>query len=611
MTFNILKTILWLKSGNIRELNFKPGKINLITGDSSTGKTDIINIILYCLFYDDVSISDSIVNENINWYGIQINVNDKLFTICRKRREDGHCSNDFFFSSTGEIPSFPITNNDKTNIESVIETEFSITKDTNIPFGGKLIQNKSKISLKYLLMFNYIDVSIIGNQNLYIAFQDKSRYKEALERVFDLVLGTETIENISAREKYKSIKESIAKLEKKQEIVHNKKKLFQEELQQIVNTIKSYGLIENDLELDVAIKQIKLLLENLSSNKIYTEKSQKDALESQLISIRYKIRNLLSFQDEYQKYQQTTNRTLESLKPIEYLREKDEELVKTSIYKEIFDAYRSQISNIKNIISDKSPIKNQIRSRQIELKKQEQEIVNALKKLPKENTEFDSNKERIYYLGQVKSKLDLYEDSEEAEDYSDSIDSLKQQLEKIYVVDLSSQKEISKSIIENSIKEYMKIVRNSLENYKDYIPYFDMKNKCLQFINPNSNRIESVGSSSNHMLMQLFFSLGIHELAFKNNSKFLAPFLMIDQLSRPYYGKNNEKTNLPSSDESKIKETFKLLNEFITQIHKENGSFQIIVLEHIPKEYVENLDNVYLVEEFFNGNALIPHSEYE
>ena len=37
----------------------------------------------------------------------------------------------------------------------------------------------------------------------------------------------------------------------------------------------------------------------------------------------------------------------------------------------------------------------------------------------------------------------------------------------------------------------------------------------------------------------------------------------------------------------------------------------MIVLEHIPVEYVSDLENIHVVEEFFNGNALIPHSEYE
>ena len=83
MKFNILKVILWLKSGNVRELTFEPEKINLITGDSSTGKTDIINIIYYCLFDENRKITESIINENVDWYGIKLQINDKLYTVCR------------------------------------------------------------------------------------------------------------------------------------------------------------------------------------------------------------------------------------------------------------------------------------------------------------------------------------------------------------------------------------------------------------------------------------------------------------------------------------------------------------------------------------------------
>ena len=68
---------------------------------------------------------------------------------------------------------------------------------------------------------------------------------------------------------------------------------------------------------------------------------------------------------------------------------------------------------------------------------------------------------------------------------------------------------------------------------------------------------------------------------------------------------------MDSSDESKIKNAFKLLDSFVKQRHSESGSFQMIVLEHIPVEYVSELENIHVVEEFFNGNALIPHSEYE
>lgn len=611
MKLNILKLILWLKSGNIRELVFEPEKINLITGNPGTGKTDILHIIYYCLFDDEVKITESIINENVNWYGIQIELNNHLYTICRKSIADGKSSSDYFFSSTGEIPSFPKVNNTKNDIKSVVETEFSISKDTNIPFGGNYINANSKISLNYLLILNAIDVSIIENPNVYVAFQDKPRYKEALERIFDLCMGIETVENILARSKYKDISDRINQLNRKQDRINCEKILFQEELQSIINKLKGYGFIQENLNLDESIKAIDNLLLNLASNKIYTEKSIRSDLESELAAVQNKLRNLVNFQGEYQKYQKTKQKNFDSLLPIECLRKKDDELVKTSIFEDIFNAYEKQIFALKKITSKKSPINNQIRDEQINLENKKRELEKQLENLPVENTTFESDKEKFYFLGQVKSKFDLYKTEKSFDDYSKQIQTLKEQLSCISVNDILLKREISRVSIENYIKNYMEIISASLENYKNYIPYFDMKNKCLQFINPTKSAIEAVGSSSNHMFMQLLFSLGVHQLAFVNGSKFLAPLLIIDQPSRPYFGTKNEKKNIASSDEAKIKNAFVLLDQFIAQRHLEKGSFQMIVLEHIPKEYVDNLSNVHVVEEFLNGNALIPHSEYE
>ena len=169
-------------------------------------------------FQAPTSSGGMVTNENVDWYGIKLQINDKLYTVCRYRIEDGHASDKFFFSSTGEIPKHPEVNNTKHDVKSIVETEFSISKDTNIPFGGKFIQKDSKISLDYLLMLNLLDVSIIENQDVYVAFQNIPRYREALERVFYLSLGIETIENIIAREKYKSLSDEIRKLERKDSV---------------------------------------------------------------------------------------------------------------------------------------------------------------------------------------------------------------------------------------------------------------------------------------------------------------------------------------------------------------------------------------------------------
>jgi predicted ATP-binding protein involved in virulence len=76
MNFNINKIVLWLNNGKL-EIEFKPNKVNLITGGSHTGKSAILEIVDYCFFSSKSQISEDTINENILWYGINISVNDK------------------------------------------------------------------------------------------------------------------------------------------------------------------------------------------------------------------------------------------------------------------------------------------------------------------------------------------------------------------------------------------------------------------------------------------------------------------------------------------------------------------------------------------------------
>ena len=113
--------------------------------------------------------------------------------------------------------------------------------------------------------------------------------------------------------------------------------------------------------------------------------------------------------------------------------------MKTSIYEDILQAYKDQISEIKKITSDKSPINNQIRSVQIDLEGKKKEIESLLSNLPEEDNSFNSDKEKIYFLGQIKSKLELYKAVDDNENYSTQIETLKEQLDRISVVDIAFQ----------------------------------------------------------------------------------------------------------------------------------------------------------------------------
>lgn len=615
MNFNINKIVLWLKNGKVRELEFKPNKVNLITGGSHTGKSAIIEIVDYCLFSSKSRISESMINENVLWYGINISVNDKHYTIARQSLLKGKVSDNYYFSSFGEIPLVVVPNNSKNAIKSILETEFKIDRDAKFPtsYGSNYIKAGTKISLRYFLMFNTISGNIIENdEGVFFDKQNDIRYKEALPRIFDLALGIETVENILKIEKKAELENELDKVIRKNNAIISKASDFDKERIEILQKAKEHNVIREDANYDDVIAELNKAIKGFENQP--TSNSERETLESSFYSTQRKIRNLKQFSSEYTKYKSSIKNLHDSLKPIEFLREKDSEIIKTSIFDQIVTSYTKDLTKIRKSFIDNTPIDIQVNDNIKHLENNLEIIKSKLELLPRENKSFENDKEKYFFLGQMKSKLEIFsaDSLSMSTSYEEKIKALQIAIADLIVANTEEKRELTIKLIEEIISEYMSKSGEALANYSAYHPVFDYKNKTLLLRRPKTSYIENVGSSSNHMFLHLFFSLAMHEVIFQNHSPFVAPFLIIDQPSRPYYGTNGErKTDDPKSDDYKIKKAFELLDSFIETRKKNNGNFQMIVLEHIPIETVSDLKNIYIVDEFFDGNALIPKSYIE
>jgi hypothetical protein len=615
MNFNINKIILWLKNGKIRELEFKPNKINLITGGSHTGKSAILEIVDYCFFSSKSRISESMINENVLWYGINISVNDKNYTIVRESLSEGKVSDKYYFSSFGEIPLIVDSNNSENAIKSILETEFKIDRDAKFPtsYGSNYIKAGTKISLRYFLMFNTISGNIIENdEGVFFDKQNDIRYKEALPRIFDLALGIETVENILKSEKKAEFENQLAKLIRKNKAISSKASDFNQERVEILQKAKEHNVVRDDAKVDEVIVDLNKAIQGFENEP--TTNSENEILESSFYSLQRKIRNLKQFSTEYSKYKSSIKNLDDSLKPIEFLREKDSEIIKTSIFEQLLTSYTKDLTKIRKSYINNTPIDRQVNDNIKDLEKELEIIKSKLDLLPRKNKSFESEREKYFFLGQMKSKLEIFstDSSSVLTSYDEEIGALQLEIEQLIIVNTEDKRELTIKLTEEIISEYIKESDKALANYSTYQPVFDYKNKTLLLRKPKTSYIENVGSSSNHMFLHLFFSLAMHEVIFQNQSPFIAPFLIIDQPSRPYYGTNGKrKTENPESDDYKIKKAFELLDRFIGTRKSNSGKFQMIVLEHIPIETVSNLKNIHIVEEFFDGNALIPKSYLE
>jgi hypothetical protein len=462
-------------------------------------------------------------------------------------------------------------------------------------------------------MFNTISGNIIENdEGVFFDKQNEIRYKEALPRIFDLALGIETVENILKTEKKAELEKELAKLIRKNKTITSKAIDFDKERIEILQKAKEYNIVKIDTTSNDAIIEINKAIEGIETKP--STNSEREKLESSFFSLQRRIINLNKFTKEYDKYKNTIKNLDDSLKPIEFLQSKDSEIIKTSIFDELVSSYTKDLSVIRKSYRTNTPIDRQVNDNIKDLGIKLEAIREQLTQFPKENRSFQNEKEKYFFLGQVKSKLEIFSsDSSSIQvTYEDEIEVLKEKIQQLVIINTEEKRELTIKLAEEIIGEYIVESDKALANYSTYQPVFDYKNKTLLLRKPRTSYIENVGSSSNHMFLHLFFSLAMQEVIFQNNSPFVAPLLIIDQPSRPYFGTNGKrKTDDPESDDYKIKKAFELMDSFITTRKNNEGNFQMIVLEHVPIDTVSDLKNIHIVEEFHNGNALIPKSYLE
>lgn len=605
--FNILKLVLWSRNGKQRALEFRADKINVVTGHSNTGKTAILDIIDYCFFASSKGISDSIINENIAWYGLVFEINNKIYTLARKHYTN-KVSNEYYFSSIGEVPEdIPITNNTEKVLKAIIETEFTIDSNITLAYGGKQLQQGSKVSLRYFLMFNTISQDIITeSRDIYFDKQNNSRYKEALPRIFDIATGIESIENILLKEKKEKLEKETTVIKRKISSYQQRQDRSTEEVREIILQARKMALISSDEDAEAiseleGITKSKKAIENIDT-------AERELLEKEKNLILRRIQNLKTLENQYNAHKENLSTIQDSLKPISYLKSKVE--VRTAYFSEIITSLENELHQLKEANKQVTPVDKQVTDQIANLKTELESIEYKLDILPKEIRITDTDAEKLIFIGRATEILKLYSGEDKVpENLQLKIDKIQDSIDDIVIENTEEMKLLTIGLIEEVIRGYLGKYGAVLGNYSNYQPKFDYKNKLLQLRKPNSIDIEpSVGSSSNHMFLHLFFSLAIHEVIFLNKAPYVPPFLIIDQPSRPYFESDNSDKRIADSldsDDSKIRQAFELLNDYVDNRLKEKGHFQMIVFEHVSPSFFESLEHFHLVEEFKNGNALI------
>lgn len=616
MRFILHEVKLWFKKENSmpKSYEFMPNKVNVITGDATTGKTSFWRIIDYCLLSNKTMIANTII-ENVSWFGIRFTINDKEISIARKSPTKGAIEADVFFN-IGSLPTLPIQNIKISELKLFLDKEFGINDKLTFPLGKELGKSPFNITYRYFLLFNSLTEDIIGVSETYFdtTFYGKEEYEKALKHIFDMVIGVNDMSNLKAKEQIQLVENEIKKLQNQNSKNNKKEKEFQNGVFYLVNKLKANNLLDYSDALDSVEAGLKAIDEVVSTTKIVADNTkvfaELDELNNKKTQIKTQLYSIERYRKEYEIYKKNLSKSADSLKPVEFLNNNlSDQLIESYETKIFIDSLEISLKEIQKNLAKNITEPLKVSGDEKELQSQLQIIENKITQLNLVNKNFQTEGIKFMIIGEVKNAKEQLIKNHIINPI-DPIKISKLNEEKTNfeanIKDVDSTKFVMKTLLNKHIqRNYDQL--NSLPSYKNSETLFNDAEMILQ-LKPKGQFfiLDNVGSKSNYMFMHLCFYLGLHEHIMNVSPEHVPQFLFIDQPSIPYYSGANTMGN---NDKSKLIDAFTLLNSFIEYITIEKGnSFQIFMVEHAPKEYWTEyeLKNFHTVAEFINGEGLIP-----
>lgn len=617
MNFYISKIKLWFnKENESRTFEFYNDKVNIITGDSSTGKSSLLKIIDYCLLNDRCTIVQDIINENVSWYGLVFHINDTTHTIIRRAPKVEQADMCVIFKNEEFLPDSPTPDLSDQRSSAMIRMNELFDINTKLKLDSKI-----KYNFRHNLLFNYVTEDIISTENTYqdLRFFRSNDFVKILDDLFKMAIG---VNEYRIRELRSNLEEAKRRLKSKQS--KKEKEISDEENYYSNRALALSELIELGLcdSTDHSISTdewIKILKNAISTYDIqFRDTNSNDRrleLEQQLSNLIEDYGYYRSLQKEYESYMKRLGKQDSCLVPLDYMKKHMPEVFRYQETNMLLSKLSEAWLNIKKSYNPNKEIPANFQNRMKELKEKIDEVTVEYKSL-------NPLQPHLQDVKWIRSVILLLE-------------SIEKQLMKVPVLKISDAEIIileenitgiednlvkigalnNNAIIKlnECINKYFTSQHGVSESYMDCKAIYSIEEHALMLERAGIEYpIANVGSKSNYMFLHLCYFFGLHELLVKNKNRHIPQFLFIDQPSIPYYADKNDGANIDTlnDDESKLRAAFKLIDKFMKEITKENH-FQIIMIEHAGPNYWEGDNKLETFEtryQFTQGNGLVPNN---
>ncbi|HEY7328030.1 MAG TPA: DUF3732 domain-containing protein [Gemmataceae bacterium] len=192
MSLQILALAIYNRAGQRRELRLKPGKVNVITGASKTGKSALIDIVDYCLGRNEYTVPSGVIRDTVVWYVLHVQMPNTQAVIGRPAPAGSETTSTVYLEVGGDlsIPEFEnlVANSNTTALQQFLTEGVGITANESVPPEG---QSRAPLqaNISHARFLLYQPQSRIADRNLMFYRQEEQFIPQAIKDTLPYFLG--------------------------------------------------------------------------------------------------------------------------------------------------------------------------------------------------------------------------------------------------------------------------------------------------------------------------------------------------------------------------------------------------------------------------------------
>lgn len=637
----IKSIIIFDKNGEKRVVPLKQG-VNIITGESKTGKSALVEIIDYCLCSTRCTVPKGKITEFAYLYALVMLIGNSTYVIARYNWDDG---GKMFFSKEAE--DFSPANLKINYFAEKTALSYKDAKNEIECALGLFITNMAtdadqqgkKASLRNMVSYLFQHQNLMASKfALFYRFSDFYKRKDVIDQ-FPVFAGMISQEYYSDLIQLNTLKAQLRQKQKKQKANEKSTTYIKESLSPLLTDY--FALLEQNFDGSISAQKMLEVASNLpefddtqlfGENKITERYSELNAelenLRNEEREILLKIKNIdnasntgSSFSRMLRDLKQQTSvaeiETDEYTCPLcghecQEISDNDTKLIEATNWLDdelkITAKYTADFSeDVRKLNEVHSKIEEKIRDVWRQIKTIEEKFISSKALV--------SKREKVNY---AKARIALYAEMSHSgifETVDGDIEELKEKIarleEKIKGFDVDKKMLKAESFLSGNMNR-LSLTLDFEDEYRPIDLNFGLTDGSFDIYQHQKNneniRLYEMGSGANWVSchIALFLSF-LHYFSAQENSPM--PLVMFfDQPSQVYFPQGDDKGEFAQADLIAVNKMYKTIFDEINFIGKETGTLpQIIIVDHVDGNNLECKQEFdgYIRCNWRNGRALI------